>query len=169
MKVLKVIHGYPPAYSAGCEVYSQTLCHELARQGHEVRVFTREELSGQTDVTLRDEPDEVVPAIIVRRVNMANHKDRYMHAPLEAAFIRLLEEFRPDVVHFGHLNHLSMKLPSLASARNIPCIFTIHDFWLMCPRGQFIQMENSPEGMTWPLCSGQESGKCADRCYKRFQ
>lgn len=168
MKVLKVIHGYPPAYSAGSEVYSQTLCHELARQGHEVRVFTREELSGQPDVAERDEPDEIVPAIAIRRVNMANHKDRYMHVPLEAAFVSMLEEFRPDVVHFGHLNHLSMRLPLLASARNIPCIFTIHDFWMMCPRGQFIQMENSLEGAPWPLCSGQESGKCADRCYKRY-
>ena len=168
MKVLKVIHGYPPVYSAGSEVYSQTLCHELARQGHEVRVFTREELSGLTDVAERDESDEIVPAITIRRVNMANHKDRYMHPPLEMSFVRMLEDFRPDVVHFGHLNHLSMRLPSLASAKGIPCIFTIHDFWMMCPRGQFIQMENSPEGTTWPLCSGQESGKCADRCYKRY-
>lgn len=168
MKVLKVIHGYPPAYSAGSEVYSQILCHELARQGHEVRVFTREELSGQPDVAEREEPDELMPSVRVRRVNMANHKDRYVHAPLDAAFVRMLEYFRPDVVHFGHLNHLSMRLPALASARNIPCIFTIHDFWMMCPRGQFIQMENSPDGGTWPLCSGQESGKCADRCYKRY-
>jgi len=168
MKVLKVIHGYPPAYSAGSEVYSQTLCHELARQGHEVRVFTREELSGQPDVAERDEPDEIVPAILIRRVNMANHKDRYMHAPLEAVFDRMLEDFRPDVVHFGHLNHLSMRLPALASAKGTPCVFTIHDFWMMCPRGQLIQMENSPDGTTWPLCSGQESGKCADRCYRRY-
>lgn len=168
MKILKVIHGYPPDYSAGSEVYSQTLCHELARQGHEVRVFTREELSSQPDVAEREEPDELMPAILVRRVNMANHKDRYVHPPLEAAFIRMLEDFRPEVVHFGHLNHLSMRLPELASARGTPCIFTIHDFWMMCPRGQFIQMENSPKGTTWPLCSGQESEKCADRCYKRY-
>lgn len=168
MKVLKVIHGYPPVYSAGSEVYSQTLCHELARQGHEVRVFTREELSGQHDVAEREEPDGLMPSVLVRRLNMANHKDRYVHPPLDAAFVRMLEDFRPDIVHFGHLNHLSMRLPVLASALNIPCIFTIHDFWMMCPRGQFIQMENSPDGTTWPLCSGQDSGKCADRCYRRY-
>jgi len=168
MKVLKVIHGYPPAYSAGSEVYSQTLCHELVRQGHEVRVFTREELSGQPDVAERDEPDEIAPAITIRRVNMANHKDRYIHQPLEASFIRMLEDFRPDVVHFGHLNHLSMRLPAIASGKGLPCIFTIHDFWMMCPRGQFIQMENGANGETWPLCTGQASDKCADRCCQRY-
>lgn len=168
MRILKVIHGYPPTYSAGSEVYSQTLCHELSRQGHEVRVFTREEISGQPDVFIRDEPDELVPAISIRRVNMANHKDRYVHPPLDEAFDRMLDEFRPDVVHFGHLNHLSMRLPLIASGRGLACIFTIHDFWMMCPRGQFIQMENGANGETWPLCSGQESGKCADRCYRRY-
>lgn len=168
MRVLKVIHGYPPSYSAGSEVYSQTLCHELARQGHQVRVFTREEVSGLADVASRDEADEFVPEILVRRINMANHKDRYIHKPLEEAFGRILDEFQPEVVHFGHLNHLSMRLPSMASARGIPCVFTIHDFWLMCPRGQFIQMENASDGTTWPLCSGQESTKCSDRCYKRY-
>jgi glycosyltransferase involved in cell wall biosynthesis len=104
MRILKVIHGYPPTYSAGSEVYTQTLCHELSRQGHEVRVFTREEISGQPDVFIRDEPDELIPAISIRRVNMANHKDRYVHPPMDEAFDRMLDEFRPDVVHFGHLN-----------------------------------------------------------------
>lgn len=168
MRVLKVIHGYPPAYSAGSEVYSQTLCHELSRQGHEVLVFTREELSGHGDAAIRDETDELRSGVRVRRVNMANHKDRYVHHPLDVVFEKTLAEFRPDVVHFGHLNHLSMRLPLIASGKGLPCIFTIHDFWMMCPRGQFIQMENGANGETWPLCTGQASDKCADRCYRRY-
>jgi glycosyltransferase involved in cell wall biosynthesis/MoaA/NifB/PqqE/SkfB family radical SAM enzyme len=168
MRVLKVIHGYPPTYSAGSEVYSQTLCHELSRQGHDVLVFTREDLSGEADVTVRDEADALLPAVRVRHVNMANHKDRYVHRPLDDVFEKTLAEFRPDVVHFGHLNHLSMRLPVIASGKGLPCVFTIHDFWMMCPRGQFIQMENGANGETWPLCAGQASDKCADRCYQRY-
>ena len=168
MRVLKVIHGYPPIYSAGSEVYSQLLCHELSKQGHAVMVFTREELSGLPDATIRDEQDDIVSSIKVRRVNMANHKDRYIHPPLDEAFRRTLDEFKPDVVHFGHLNHLSMNLPAIASSLGLACVFTIHDFWMMCPRGQFIQMENSEGGETWPLCEGQADGKCADRCYRRY-
>ena len=168
MRVLKVIHGYPPYYSAGSEVYSQNLCHELSKQGHEVMVFTREELTGQSDVTIRDEADEMDPKIMVRRINMANHKDRYVHKPLDTIFEHTITEYKPDVVHFGHLNHLSMNLPIVASKHGLPCIFTVHDFWMMCPRGQFIQMENTPGSDIWPLCDGQKSEKCADKCYRRY-
>jgi glycosyltransferase involved in cell wall biosynthesis/MoaA/NifB/PqqE/SkfB family radical SAM enzyme len=168
MKVLKVIHGYPPYYSAGSEVYSQNLCHELSKQGHEVMVFTREELTGQSDASIRDESDEIDSKIKVRRVNMANHKDRYVHKPLEQVFEQTISDFKPDVVHFGHLNHLSINLPQITSRIGLPCIFTVHDFWMMCPRGQFIQMENTPEGIIWPLCDGQKSDKCADKCYRRY-
>lgn len=168
MKILKVIHGYPPLYNAGSEVYSQTLCHELVRQGHEVMVFTREEVTSLPDIHIRDDSDELVPQIKVRRVNMANHKDRYIHEPLEKVFLTAIKEFSPDVIHFGHLNHLSIRLPNIASQMGIACIFTIHDFWMMCPRGQFIQMENNGCGETWNLCDGQESSKCADKCYRRY-
>jgi glycosyltransferase involved in cell wall biosynthesis/MoaA/NifB/PqqE/SkfB family radical SAM enzyme len=168
MKVLKVIHGYPPYYSAGSEVYSQNLSHELSKQGHEVMVFTREELTGQLDASIRDEYDEIDTNIKVRRVNMANHKDRYIHKPLDNAFEQTISDFKPDVVHFGHLNHLSINLPLIATRAGLPCIFTVHDFWMMCPRGQFIQMENNPGGEIWPLCDGQKSDKCADKCYRRY-
>ena len=42
MHILKIIHGYPPTYNAGSEVYSQSICNELSKF-HKVSVFTREE------------------------------------------------------------------------------------------------------------------------------
>ncbi len=42
MKILKIIHGYPPDYNAGSEVYSQSICNELSKK-HSVFIFTREE------------------------------------------------------------------------------------------------------------------------------
>lgn len=42
MRILKIIHGYPPLYNAGSEVYSQSICNELVKR-HTVLVFTREE------------------------------------------------------------------------------------------------------------------------------
>ena len=40
MKILQVIHGYPLRYNPGSEVYTQTLCHALARH-HEVHLHER--------------------------------------------------------------------------------------------------------------------------------
>lgn len=42
MHILKIIHGYPPLYNAGSEVYSQSVCNEFSKE-HKVSVFTREE------------------------------------------------------------------------------------------------------------------------------
>lgn len=42
MHILKIIHGYPPDYNAGSEVYSQSICNELSKY-HKVSVITREE------------------------------------------------------------------------------------------------------------------------------
>ena len=42
-RILLIIHGYPPLYNAGSEVYTQTLARELQHRGHEVLVFCREE------------------------------------------------------------------------------------------------------------------------------
>ena len=39
MRILQVIHGYPPYYMAGSEVYTYNLARELAKS-NEVFVFT---------------------------------------------------------------------------------------------------------------------------------
>ena len=41
MKILKIIHGYPPLFNAGSEVYSRMLVHGLINKNHQVAVFTR--------------------------------------------------------------------------------------------------------------------------------
>jgi hypothetical protein len=54
MHILKIIHGYPPNYNAGSEVYSQSICNELSKK-HKVSVFTREENPYIKDFTIRKE------------------------------------------------------------------------------------------------------------------
>lgn len=168
MKILKVIHGYPYRYNAGSEVYSQTLCHELARQGHEVIVFTRQENAYRQEYSIDWETDPLCKAIKLCLVNMAHSKDGYRHAAIDAAFADLLDDFKPDIVHVGHLNHLSTSLIAEAHKRNIPLVFTLHDFWLMCPRGQFLQGINSKTADLYPACDSQENEKCAKQCYWRY-
>ena len=58
MEILKVIHGYPMRYNAGSEVYSQLLCHELAKK-HQVEVFSRFEDPFLADYTMQQEYDAV--------------------------------------------------------------------------------------------------------------
>ncbi|MGA8164652.1 MAG: glycosyltransferase [Waddliaceae bacterium] len=168
MKILKVIHGYPYRYNAGSEVYSQMLCHELARQGHEVTVFTRQENSYKQEYSIEWETDPLDETIRVCLINMCHAKDGYQHPRVDLAFKHLLEETQPDIVHIGHLNHLSTSIISQAYQNHIPLVFTLHDFWLMCPRGQFLQGTNTKAADLYPVCGSQENQKCAKNCYWRY-
>ena len=167
MKILQVIHGYPMRYNAGSEVYTQTLCHGLADR-HEVHVFTREEDPFAPDYALRREVDPDDPRVTLHLVNMPRSRDRYRHVGVDQRFAELCEALRPDVVHIGHLNHLSTSLVSEAAGREIPVVYTLHDYWVMCPRGQFMQMHPEDPQDLWAACDGQEDRKCAERCYARY-
>tara|TARA_B100000446_G_scaffold35559_1_gene31231 strand:- start:22695 stop:23990 length:1296 start_codon:yes stop_codon:yes gene_type:complete len=167
LKILKVIHGYPMLYNAGSEVYSQTICHGLADRGHEVHVFTREEDSFRPDGSVRTSHDDDRPEITIHLVNNSRHRDRYRLQVVDDEFACLLDSLKPDIVHIGHLNHLSTSLVFEAKKRQIPIVYTLHDYWLMCPRGQFMQM-HSPDDNLWAACDGQENRKCATQCYARY-
>jgi glycosyltransferase involved in cell wall biosynthesis len=168
MKILKAIHGYPMRYNAGSEVYSQTLCLGLVERGHRVDVFTREEDSFAPDFNLRMEQDQDDKRITVHLVNNPRMKDRYKVEEIDKKFAELLDKIKPDIVHFGHLNHLSTGLIEIAKEKNFPIVFTLHDYWLMCPRGQFMQFFPEDTSDIWACCQNQENEKCAKLCYARY-
>ncbi|HEY8212046.1 MAG TPA: glycosyltransferase [Myxococcaceae bacterium] len=167
MKILQVIHGYPMRYNAGSEVYTQALSHALAGR-HEVHVFTREENTFAPPYALRREADADDPRVQLHVVNAPDGRDRYRHTGVDQRFAELADRLQPDVVHVGHLNHLSTSLIGEAALREIPIVFTLHDYWLMCPRGQFMQMHPEDPNDLWASCTGQEDARCAERCYARY-
>jgi glycosyltransferase involved in cell wall biosynthesis len=164
MRILKIIHGYPPLYNAGSEVYSQSICDELSKR-HEVAVFTREENPFAPDFTIRSKNEH--ERLSIHLANMARGKDGFRHNELDMLFTELVRSFRPDVAHIGHLNHLTTGIVDVLHDAGVPIVFTLHDFWLMCPRGQFLQ-RNFGEGRLHELCDRQENAKCANTCYGMF-
>lgn len=167
MRVLLVIHGYPPRYNAGSEVYTQTLARELASR-HEVRVFTRQEDPFLTQFATSDETDPEDRRVRLRVVNNSESRDRYRYEGIDTELRRLLDEFPPDVVHVNHVSHLSTTLLRTIHDRGLPLVYTLHDFWLMCPRGQFIQRVAESGQEPFPLCDSQDDRKCAEKCYSLY-
>ncbi len=153
-------------FNAGSEVYSQLLCHALANN-HEVHVFTRYEDIFKPDYESHNENDPLDPRIKLNLINMPRIRlmQSYQHTAVDQAFTHLIEKVNPDIIHIGHLNHLSISIVERAYDQDIPIVFTLHDYWLMCPRGQFLQ-RNSAE--PWALCDGQEDSKCAAQCFSGF-
>ncbi len=163
MKILKIIHGYPPSYNAGSEVYSQSICEELSKQ-HHVTVFTREENPYLPDFNIRYQKQN--NHLQFYYVNMPRGKDGFRHREIDEQFRNIIIQLQPDVAHIGHLNHLSTGIVDELSSQNIPIVFTLHDFWLMCPRGQFLQRNFG--GDIHQLCDKQENHKCATNCYSMY-
>jgi glycosyltransferase involved in cell wall biosynthesis len=164
MKILKIIHGYPPEYNAGSEVYSQSVCNELAKT-NEIIIFSREENEYEPDFKIRETITE--HGILNFRVNMARSKDGYNHPLLNERFGAMIKEIKPDIAHIGHLNHLSIGLVDELHAQKVPILFTLHDFWLMCPRGQFLQ-RNFDGSTMYKLCEKQIDSLCANSCYSMY-
>ena len=103
--VLLVNHGYPPAYNAGSEVYTQLIARGLASRGMSAAVFSREEDLLRPDYKIRRdvEPDAGLPLFVV---NMARSVTRFADDHVDAAFAELLKELRPGT----HVAFLARKL-----------------------------------------------------------
>ncbi|MGI9297970.1 MAG: glycosyltransferase [Gammaproteobacteria bacterium] len=143
------------------------MCAALGRR-HDVHVFTREENPFAADGVVRRARDSLHPEVNLHIVNAARVGINYDNQGVNRAFARTAEEVKPEVAHIGHLNHLSLGIADVLAKMEIPIVFTLHDFWLMCLRGQFIQIAAADDGTIFPLCDGQDDKKCAERCLRRF-
>jgi glycosyltransferase involved in cell wall biosynthesis/MoaA/NifB/PqqE/SkfB family radical SAM enzyme len=164
MHILKIIHGYPLNYNAGSEVYSQSICNELSKL-HKVSVFTREENPYSPDFAIRHE--KANDNLDFYFINNPQGKDGYRHKQMDDNFAELVKQLNPDIAHIGHVNHLSTGLIDELNKMKIPIVYTLHDFWLMCPRGQFLTRSIGKEN-NFQLCEKQDDKKCARDCYKVY-
>ena len=154
MNILHVIHGYPPYYMAGSEIYTYNLTQELSKR-NKVHVFTRIENPFMDMYSIFD---EYVGSVSVRRINKPrgdyNLSDKYLDDRVDEAYREYIKELSPDIVHVQHLSHLSTNIPIITKKEfDTPVVFTIHDFWMFCVRGQLL----TPE---YKICGGPSENRC---------
>ncbi len=141
LKILFVVHGFPPENWAGVEVLSLTLARALRRRGHEIVVFTRSPgTPTEADRSLHESHfDEFRVHRYVNRLVLSGVDETYRLADAEEAFEHVLLKERPDVVHIFHMIHLSTGIIDRCRAHNIPSVVSLWDFWARCPRVQLIR------------------------------
>ena len=148
MRVLLVTDFFPPV-RGGLEFHVDLLAAELATRGHDVHVAT---------VTPNPQPSS--PAVtahviaplypsFIRYVDA----DRPFHPPVPdpkavAQLRRLAAKIRPDVVHAHNLLGMSARVD-----RNVPQVFTAHDYGLVCQRRTLLR----PDG---GICGGPRLRDC---------
>ena len=160
MRILHVVHQYPPHHMGGTEVFTQAVARHQAAAGHEVAVFCPEEGDG------RAAPDEDAPRLVVYRAGaesrgrLAVFLSAFGGGELAAAFAQALAETRPDVVHLQHLMGLPLSLAEQIAAAGLPTVITLHDYWYGCANAQLLTNDGGR------LCAGPDAqyvncGRCA--------
>lgn len=147
MRVLFVVHGYPPRETAGTERHAAVLAHGLRARGHDVHIFAATRAPGRPQYSVMSEPGitRIVNNVTARPLGQAERDPS-----VDAAFRRVQAQFQPDLVHVHHLQFLSSGLPVEA-----PLIVTLHDQWTWCAAGG---TGITAEGTR---CSGPSPDRCA--------
>jgi len=167
MRILLTVHQFFPQFATGTEVLTCSVALELIARGHEVHVLT----GYPDDNDMQDEErfDEYdYKGIHVYRfhhafIPMADHSSMveltYDNRLATAYFARIVERFKPDVVHFFHLSRLGTGLIAHAAQARIPAFMTPTDFWAVCITGQLVLCDGSK-------CNGPSA--YAGNCVKHF-
>ncbi len=150
MKILHVLHGFPPEFVGGSELYALRLSKVQREHGHEVVVFAgtnrpSQKRSGPTE-------HEGIPVYRARRFAMYHERwDRGHSATVARDFVSVLLAERPDLVHVHQWIRLTRDLVRLARATGVPVIITAHDLHTTCPRtfrvregSEFCELELDP-------------------------
>jgi glycosyltransferase involved in cell wall biosynthesis len=159
LKILMVVHAFPPDSWAGVEVLTLTLARALRERGHEVVLFIRTPgTPEEADRSLHEsEFDGFRVHRFVNRLGFSGVDETYRFAPAEGAFERVLAAEQPDVVHIQHMIHLSTGIIDRCRVAGVPSVVTLSDFWARCSRVQLIRPDRSnctvaPPGLGCAAC-----------------
>ncbi|MEZ5988832.1 MAG: glycosyltransferase family 4 protein [Planctomycetota bacterium] len=156
MRIQFVVHQFLPRHAAGTEIYTYHLARELGRRGHEVSIYTTEIRPDRPQYELRRTEHDGLPIWeAVHNHAFPSFRRTYLDRRQEENFARVLDETRPDLVHFQHLHLHSIGYVDVARARGLPIVYTLHEYILMCLRGGQLL---PPEG---PPCRGPDPELCA--------
>ena len=156
MKILLVVHGFPPVAEAGAELYAHAHAKALCREyGDDILVLTREQDPSRAEYAVRHEHRD---GVRIAWINNTFRKTRafeetYRNEAIEGVASRVIDEFQPDVAHIHHLTGLSTTIVSALAARGIPRLMTLHDYWMICHRGQLLDVNCH-------VCAGPELTPC---------
>ncbi len=158
MRLLLVVHAFPPRSNAGVEVYTLRVARALLTLGHEVRVLTAAHDLGAAPFSVRERVHEGVHVTEINNVyDRGTLRATWDLLEIERAGASLFAAFRPDAVHFQHLLNLSSGLVAEARRAGARTFLTLHDYWLSCPRDG-LRMRADLE-----LCRTMDHSVCA-RC-----
>ncbi len=160
MKILVVVHDYLPFHIAGTELHAHQSGAELVRRGHDVTaLFTERDLSREVGSERRGVLDGVKTIEVVHQREYADVRETYLEEGSARIFKKLLDELRPDVVHFHHFAFWGASCARIAREAGCRVVATLHDYHLLCDNSVLLCKDGS-------LCTDGPRGDCFE-CLQR--
>jgi glycosyltransferase involved in cell wall biosynthesis len=159
VRILVIVHGLPPLAQGGSEIHAWDLARALAsRHADTVTILTREQDLAKREHSVRYEERDGIRIAWINQTFRATRtfSDSYDDDRVTRAGESVIDRFAPDVAHVHHLTCLSTGIIGALRARGVPCVMTLHDYWLLCHRGQLIDVDGV-------RCDGPDSTGCR-RC-----
>lgn len=149
MRVVQVMHGWPPAAMGGTGLYVRALSEGLREAGCTVWIA-------------HPGPDGA-PGVSADGAQVAlsgpapiRWADSWRRLPARAAWSRWLRSSGAEVVHVHHLSGMPLGLLGACRQLGVRTVLTLHDYALPCARGQLIDRDLQ-------RCPGPDAARCA-RC-----
>ena len=167
MRILQVVHRFPPLSKGGTEVQAYEIAKKLKTKYLVFVLYPLYDSNGK-GYTLRKTGYEGLPVIqLIKKWPSSLESINYLvdvwltyrDKRIKKVFESLLDQLKPDIIHFQHLFNLSVELVRSAKKKGIPTVVTLHDYWFLCHRIHLLKNDGS-------ICRGPEKGEApCFRCY----
>lgn len=169
MRILIVVHGYPPTYTGGAELRAERTARGLAALGHKLAVVCIESIA--TPYSQFVYQDQMQSGVYVRRLSfrfqpgMEGFRQSYANPQIGEAVAQMIDSFRPDVIHFFSGYLMGVSVIHTAVALGVPIVVSLTDYWWLCHRVNFVRINGTRcEGPTPVDCA-----RCYCEIYRRFR
>jgi glycosyltransferase involved in cell wall biosynthesis len=159
MRVLLIVHGFPPTHSAGAERRAERMVRWLSTHDYYVEVLAIEKAN---DPVFRLEATEQEGVIVHRlyydvKTGEDPFRNLYDHPIMGSTIRNILVQQHFDLVHIisGYL--MGGQAIHTVREMGLPVVITLTEYWFMCARLNLIQA-------TGELCSGPETIDKCTRC-----
>lgn len=122
MNIIYVIHQFLPYIFAGTEIYTYELTKEMSWRGNRVLIVS---MPHRFDYKFPEYTYNSEQFDFVKIKNKRNHLKEFKD---------ILRSYKPDIVHFQHLQYFSPRIVEVTKALNIPMILSLHDYFYICKR-----------------------------------
>jgi glycosyltransferase involved in cell wall biosynthesis len=161
LKVCFIHHSFSRDLKGEGEIGIFNIAAKLIERGHQVHIITRRLRCDQKKVDSVGGID-VTRVPIFRTESMSNFDELLVEnlfdPDVTLGIQNALETIRPNVVNVGLIKGFSLAPLIIPKANNIPTFYTMHDYWAICVRRDFLDAGKH-------ICKGYDS----DRCKKCLQ